>query len=248
VTSADLRLGRWQDVLADVECDALIVDAPYSERTHSGHSETAAGHAGAGGDGANRREISYGSWSAGDVCSFVAHWAPKTRGWFVSVTDHVLAPAWAAALEATGRLVFYPLPFVAPGSRVRLAGDGPSSWTCQIIVARPRSRAFAKWGTLPGAYVLPSGESGNAVMGGKPLWLMRALVRDYTRTGDLVCDPCAGGGTTLLAALMEHRRAVGSECLQEHYDIARKRLSRGYTPSFQFDAPASGVLKTGGDK
>ena len=36
--SADLRLGRWQDVLQDVTCDALIVDAPYSERTHDGHA------------------------------------------------------------------------------------------------------------------------------------------------------------------------------------------------------------------
>jgi 23S rRNA G2445 N2-methylase RlmL len=33
----DLRLGRWQDVLADVtECDAVITDPPYGERTHSG--------------------------------------------------------------------------------------------------------------------------------------------------------------------------------------------------------------------
>lgn len=37
--SADLRLGRWQDVLADVECDALICDPPYSARTHKGHDD-----------------------------------------------------------------------------------------------------------------------------------------------------------------------------------------------------------------
>jgi 23S rRNA G2445 N2-methylase RlmL len=31
----ELRLGRWQDVLDDiVQCDALITDPPYSERTH----------------------------------------------------------------------------------------------------------------------------------------------------------------------------------------------------------------------
>jgi hypothetical protein len=27
----DLRQGRYQDTLADVTCDALIVDAPYSD-------------------------------------------------------------------------------------------------------------------------------------------------------------------------------------------------------------------------
>jgi hypothetical protein len=53
----------------------------------------------------------------------------------------------------------------------------------------------------------PSRTSGR----GKPQWLMRSLVRDYTRNGDLVCDPLAGYGSTLLAAVSEKRRAIGSE-------------------------------------
>lgn len=33
----ELRCGRWQDVLADVtQCDAVITDPPYSDKTHSG--------------------------------------------------------------------------------------------------------------------------------------------------------------------------------------------------------------------
>jgi len=54
---------------------------------------------------------------------------------------------------------------------------------------------------------------------------MRAIIRDYTRPGDLVCDPCAGAGTTLLAARMEGRRSIGAEMMPEHYDIARRRLA-----------------------
>jgi site-specific DNA-methyltransferase (adenine-specific) len=68
------------------------------------------------------------------------------------------------------------------------------------------------------------------VAGGKPLWLMRAIVRDYTRPGDLVCDPCAGGATTLLAAAMEGRRAVGAEMDPVTFEKASKRLAQGYTP------------------
>ena len=72
----------------------------------------------------------------------------------------------------------------------------------------------------------------------KPLWLMRAIIRDYTRPGDLVCDPCAGGGTTLLAAAMEGRRAVGAEIDPKTYALAQKRIARGYTPTM-FEVTAS---------
>jgi DNA modification methylase len=64
---------------------------------------------------------------------------------------------------------------------------------------------------------------------------MRALVRDYSRSGQLVCDPCAGGGTTLLAAAIEGRSAVGAEMMPEHYAIAQKRIGRGYTPTLFAD-------------
>ena len=119
-----------------------------------------------------------------------------------TLTDDTLAPVWRAAYERVGRYAFAMIPYVAPGSRVRLAGDGPSSWTCWIMVSRPRRDPYATWGTLPGAYVLPPGQGGALpVVGGKPLWLMEQLVRDYSREGDLVCDPCCSAGTTLVAAL-----------------------------------------------
>jgi len=62
------------------------------------------------------------------------------------------------------------------------------------------------------------------------MWLMRAIVSDYSRPGDLVCDPFAGGGTTLLAAAIEGRRAIGAEESPETYARAVRRLSAGYTP------------------
>ena len=226
--TADLRFGRWQDVLAGVECDALIVDAPYSERTHSALGRAAGSLRD---QGKAITPINYAHWTPDDVNLFIDSWAPRTRGWIVSITDHVLAPHWESAMDRHDRCSFSPIAFVAPGSRIRLAGDGPSQWSCWIVVSRPRTQEFRKWGTLPGAYVLPKQQDAKQlVIGGKPAWLMRAIVRDYTRPGDLVCDPCAGGGTTLLAALSEGRRAVGAEMDPKHFEIARKRLAAGYTP------------------
>jgi len=219
--SADLRLGRWEDALADVEAvDTLIVDAPYSARTHEGHINHGTF------DGANRGQLPYRAWDAGDVRAFCAAWSKRVRGWFVTITDDSLAPCWAAELAANGRYTFAPLPMVETGGCVRLGGDGPASWTRWIVVARPRTRRFAKWGALPGAYI--GAREVKPVMGGKTLTLMRALVRDYSRPGDLVCDPCAGGATTLLAALQEGRRAVGAEMDPGHFEIAQKRLAGGF--------------------
>ncbi len=223
--TAKLFLGRWQDALANVDAvDAVICDPPYGARTHSGHRD------GDGGlDNSIRRTLNYDAWMPSDVRGFVDAWVPRCGGWFVSFTSHDLVPSYIDALESAGRYVFAPLPFYSPGSRVRLSGDGPSSWTCWIVVARPKTRDFQRWGTLPGGYMHPPEDC--AVVGGKPLDLMRAIVRDYSRPGDLVCDPFVGSGTTLLAAVMEGRRAIGAEQKREHYDIAAARLARGYTPT-----------------
>jgi site-specific DNA-methyltransferase (adenine-specific) len=226
----ELRQGPWQDALADVgEVDTLISDPPYSERTHNGHDEVSE-HAN---DGSSRRELSYAAWKPDDVERFVEVWSPRVRGWFVALTDHVLAPTFASALHEQGRYVFSPLSFVEPGRAVRILGDGPAQWAVQIVVARPRVEPYSKWGALPGGYVLPYGQRDrrDSHIGGKPLWLMRALVRDYSRPGNLIVDPCAGGATTLIAAAIEGRRAIGAELDPNTHALAMRRIAKGYTPS-----------------
>lgn len=42
----------------------------------------------------------------------------------------------------------------------------------------------------------------------KNIDLMRAIVRDFTDPAEAILDPFAGSGTTGLAALLEHRRAI----------------------------------------
>lgn len=76
---------------------------------------------------------------------------------------------------------------------------------------------------------------------------MRAIVRDYSRRGDLVCDPTAGGGTTLLAAAIEGRRAIGAEVDDETFRAAKRRLAAGYTPALDFGA-ASALPTTRSDE
>jgi site-specific DNA-methyltransferase (adenine-specific) len=58
----------------------------------------------------------------------------------------------------------------------------------------------------------------------KPLALMERLVRIGTKEGDMVLDPLAGSGTTVLAASQMGRHWVAIEKEQEYIDILKKRL------------------------
>lgn len=216
---SDLRLGRWQDALAGVECDALIADAPYGAKTHA---KCNADVLESTKDGAARRPIDYTHWTAAEVNELVASWAPRTRQWMVCMTDTSLIIPYQDAYTDAGWYAFAPVPWVNPGGTVRLSGDGPASWTCYLMVARPRTKAAMNWRALPGAYVMP--QDRGARIGGKPLSLMRQVVKDYSNEGDLVCDPCAGYGTTLIAAAQMQRRGIGSEMDADAYAEACARI------------------------
>jgi hypothetical protein len=230
--SAEIWHGNALD-LTDVElvmngrvANLLCVDAPYSAKTHDGHKKGVAVFAHENEKNPMRRDLNYAAWTADTVAKFVSGWSPHCSGWMVSITDSVLPTAWSDAFAADNRYVFSPLPLVETGGRVRMLGDGPSSWTCWIVVARPRNREFARWGALPGAYVQPADHRGGSdrVVGGKPLRSMMAIVRDYSRVGDLVVDPCCGASTTGLAAKKQGRRYVGIDMNEEHCELSARRL------------------------
>lgn len=218
-----------RDVLSTLESvDAVVMDPPYSERTHAGHDATVNGHLGISRDKAYRSGLAYDSLSIDDVVILSDRFTRCCKGWIVWLCDHHLVPAIQASLEAHGRYVFAPLPYYAPGSRVRLSGDGPSSWTIWIMVARPKSREFSTWGTLPGGYV-NQGWNDAEIIGGKPTKLMEALVRDYSREGDIVLDPFMGAGTTGVACVNLGRRFIGVEIDQAHFDLACKRIEYAHS-------------------
>ena len=226
----ELRLGRWQDALAGVTCDAIVTDPPYGARTHE--NTRSLGNERADGYAMENLGPGYTAWTSADIDEFVQSWSPRCRGWIVTLTSHDLIPAWQAAHEAVGRYCFAPVPCVIRGMSVRLCGDGPSSWTVYAVVARPATQEFARWGTLDGAYVGGNGShgrGGGTDRGGgrgKPSWLEHALVRDYSRPGDVVVDPMAGFGGALAAAVSLGRTAIGAEMDAAAFLEAKRRLAR----------------------
>ena len=237
LSRVDLRLGRWQDVLADVRANHLIVDAPYSARTHGSTWDVS--------DGSKRNWLanSYTSWGQVEVAE-AAQWAAEhVDGWVVSLTDHVLFPLWEEELRRCGYYVFSPVILVERARNVRLRGDGPACWATFVCVARKRG-GKATWGALPGMYechVLD--RDTDKMLGGKPLKAMEHLIRDYSEEGDTVVDLCAGYGTTLLAAALHGRKAIGAEMDPATYELAKNRLNeRLHSPLFDGLAEQTSLL------
>lgn len=58
----------------------------------------------------------------------------------------------------------------------------------------------------------------------KPVPLLERLVEIFTDEDDVVIDPCAGSGTTLLAAKNLNRRAYGFEIKKNFYHDALEKV------------------------
>ncbi len=231
---ARLILGDCRDVLPTLGggVDHVITDPPYSAALHAHHDA----RVGRSRDGAERRELGYLALSESEVPQLARALDALGAGWIVWFTDSDLAPVIKSALGDCGRTTFPPLPYYHSGRSVRLAGDGPCSWTDWIVVAR--TKRLSKWGTLRGGYIASEGWNDKERMGGKPTRLMRLIVQDYSRPGELVCDPFMGAGTTGVACVLEGRDFIGCEIDPAAFDIACKRIEDAQRQGDLFEGAA----------
>lgn len=69
----------------------------------------------------------------------------------------------------------------------------------------------------------------------KPVALFEYLIRTYTQAGDVVLDPCAGSGTTAIAARNTERHYIVGDISEKYVEIIRKRLAEPYTSAMFSD-------------
>lgn len=60
----------------------------------------------------------------------------------------------------------------------------------------------------------------------KPISLLKHLIEIFTDRGDVVIDPCAGSGSTLLAAEQLGRKAYGFEIKKEFYKAFEEKINK----------------------
>lgn len=76
----------------------------------------------------------------------------------------------------------------------------------------------------------------------KPVKLLKKLIEIFTDEGEIVIDPCAGSGSTLVAAIETNRKAYGFEIKKDFYKEAKKWIDE--TLQVQKDIEEFGFAKT----
>jgi len=221
----------------DGDVDAIVCDPPYEigldgqtwDKTGVAHDpETWAafrellkpgGYVFAFGATRNYHHLAYaleeaGYWIQDEIPWLYAQGYPKHEG--------LLKPAQEPIVVARNT-----------GSPSLASGEGPAGrWTPNLAVDEHVHAWLHDQGAPPFAFVAkPSpgerrlGEAGAYHETVKPLKLMRWLVRLCTKPGERILDPFMGTGTTIAAALIERRDAVGIEEIPVHYANARVRIA-----------------------
>lgn len=64
----------------------------------------------------------------------------------------------------------------------------------------------------------------------KPVPLLEQLIEIFTDKGDVIIDPCAGSGSTLLAAMQTGRKAYGFEIKKDFFEASKSKVLKCYSP------------------
>ena len=69
----------------------------------------------------------------------------------------------------------------------------------------------------------------------KPIELMKVLIENSSKKGDIVLDPFMGVGTTALASKITNRQYIGFEIDKEYFDLASQRIEAVQAQNTIFD-------------
>lgn len=239
---ATLYQGDCLEVMATLgSVDHVISDPPYEDELHEaiGRVRRTDGRdmiptLGFGGINAIRTDVAKAVVSIADKWAILFCLAEGVR-------------AWRDDLQAAGAKWDTTLAWVKPDAMPRMNGQGAArgfecAVSCWCGGGGRRWNAGGKRGvyTYP---VNPPGRDGRHPTE-KPLALMREIIRDFTRPGEIILDPFMGSGTTGVAAMIEGRRFIGIEKDPQWFGVALERIGAA---AGAFDDAASGSPTLFGD-
>lgn len=215
--------GKAEDylpTLGDESVDCVITDPPYTERVHK-NAFTKNIRSNLGQYGVEQ----FDHMTDEHLYAMFTEMGRVTRGWVVATIDYRQAIAMdnnpPPGLKCQRVGVWVKEPTIP-----QITGDRPAQgWEAIAYLHRTEGRSKWNGGGHHGNYVMRAAQNlGHPTS--KPLPMIEDLVRKFTNPGDLILDPYAGSGTTLLAAMNERRHAIGVECDEAYCELIAKRLSR----------------------
>lgn len=210
--------------MADESFDAVITDPPYSERTHKNakKNDSALGY--------GVKAIHFDSFTEEMLFRAYNEMSRLTKSWLISNIDYNFAFKFETEppLGMTQKRIGV---WVKNNPMPQISADRPSQgWEAISYLHKTGKRSIWNGGGLHGNYVTnlatPTGHPTP-----KPLSMVTSFVERFTNTGDVILDPFAGGGTTLLAARNLQRKAIGIELDEKYCELIANRIGQG---SFDF--------------
>lgn len=202
--------------------DHAIMDPPFAEHVHESARKTP-----------NRRRakvvkrtLGYGHFTVERRRALLAECRRIVRRWTIAFCDVESVGAWRDDFEAAGLKYVRAIPWVKPNAQPNLHAQ-PGNACEMIVVAHAPGRMRWNRGGKARWYEFPIADRGASRLHPeqKPLELMAAIVEDFTDPGDLIVDPFAGSGSTLVAAAILGRRGVGWEAQKRYVAAANARIA-----------------------
>ena len=203
--------------LPDKSVDHVICDPPYGEEAHTKQRRTKSG----------TEMAPIMDFASLDFAS--REFARIARRWVVVFCQVEQVHDWSTRLRHHGLEYVRTAVWVKPDGQPQYTGDRPGMGYESLVIAHPPGRKRWNGGGRHGVWVEnkigPEDIDRTGHQTQKPLRLMESLVRDFTDSGELICDPFAGSGTTGVACKRLGRRFLGWEREPKYHAIAEKRIA-----------------------
>jgi len=231
----DLRLGSCLDPatglasLADDSVDVTITDPPYEAEAHTmGRRQKGKATTPGGGDAFREvldSSLPFAAITAIERAEVAFQIARVTRHRAIVFCQAEAIGEWKRAFNEAGMPYRRSMPWTKPDAMPSLHGRWPGQSYEAIVLAMHPSAPACPVGGKSKRYEFSRASGAAPHPTTKPLTLMRELVGDFSRPGDLVMDVFAGSGTTGLACHQLGRRFLGWELSPEYHAIATRRLN-----------------------
>ena len=235
-----LYLGDCLEVLPEIGAvDHVIADPPYEDELHKAVGKFATLR-NDGKEYASQRLDSLGFDGVNaSRAAIAAACVTASTGWVILFTLAEGVRAWRDDIQDAGGKWDTTCFWVKPDASPRFNGQGPARGA-ECFVTCWAGKGHRSWnaGGKRGVYshLVNYGRQGEHPTE-KPVPLMAEIITDFTKPGDLICDPFCGSGSTGVAAVKHGRRFIGIERDERWFDLSLRRISDAQKQGDMFVPP-----------